>query len=55
MHELIMYDGICRQLNCWRVEANKDLNAYAASEPLFDDLKAMADQLTLNYVANHRL
>ncbi|KIK34579.1 hypothetical protein CY34DRAFT_26822 [Suillus luteus UH-Slu-Lm8-n1] len=55
MHELITYDGICRRLDCWRVEANKDLDAYAASELLFDDLKAMADQLTQNYVANHRL
>ncbi|KAG1766572.1 hypothetical protein EDD22DRAFT_978432 [Suillus occidentalis] len=37
------------------VEANKDLNAYAASEPLFDDLKAVADQLAQKYVTDHRL
>ncbi|KAG1906110.1 uncharacterized protein F5891DRAFT_975565 [Suillus fuscotomentosus] len=42
------------------VEAKKhnslhtDLDAFTASEPSFDDLKTMADQLAHNYIANHR-
>ncbi|KAG2148116.1 hypothetical protein DEU56DRAFT_928273 [Suillus clintonianus] len=61
MHELVTYDGICRRLDCWRVEAKKqntlhvDLDAYAASEPLFDELKTMADQLAQTYITNHGL
>jgi hypothetical protein len=61
MHQLITYDGICRRLDCWRVEAKKrnslhtDLDKFAASEPSFDDLKIMADQLARTYIANHGL
>ncbi|KAG2093559.1 hypothetical protein BD769DRAFT_1678897 [Suillus cothurnatus] len=61
MHQLITYNGICRRLDCWRVAAKKhnsvhlDLDAFAVSEPSFDDLKTMADQLACNYIANHGL
>ncbi|KAG1724796.1 hypothetical protein EDB19DRAFT_1644343, partial [Suillus lakei] len=61
MHQLITYSGICRHLDCWRVEVKKgvpshmDLDAFAASEPLFDDLLATADVIAKGYVADHRL
>ncbi|KAG2029197.1 hypothetical protein BDR03DRAFT_881556, partial [Suillus americanus] len=61
MHQLITYSGICRRLDCWRVEVKKgvpshvDLDAFTASELLFDDLLAMADVIAKAYVADHRL
>ncbi|KAG1880054.1 hypothetical protein F4604DRAFT_1578920 [Suillus subluteus] len=61
MNQLITYSGICRRLDCWRVEVKKsvpshvDLDAFAASELLFDDLLAMADAIAKEYVADHRL
>ncbi|KAG2121850.1 hypothetical protein BD769DRAFT_1360939 [Suillus cothurnatus] len=61
MHQLITHSGICRHLDCWRVQVKKnesshvDLDAFAASEPLFDDLLAMADVIAKDYVADYRL
>ncbi|KAG2745410.1 hypothetical protein P692DRAFT_20850130 [Suillus brevipes Sb2] len=61
MHELIMYDGICRRLDCWRVEVAKrdpkwtSLEEFAASKPTFDDIEAMARTLARNYIAGHQL
>ncbi|KAG1862649.1 hypothetical protein F4604DRAFT_1957361 [Suillus subluteus] len=61
MHQLIGYDGICRHLDCWRVEAQKrdtnctDLEAFAASEPLYEELQKMADSLARDYVADHKI
>ncbi|KAG1837974.1 hypothetical protein DFJ58DRAFT_718802 [Suillus subalutaceus] len=61
MHQLITYSGICRCLDCWRVEVKKcdpthvDLDAFVASEPLFEDLLAMSDVIAKGYVADDRL
>lgn len=61
MHQLIGYDGICRRLDCWRVEAQKrdtnctDLEAFAASEPSYEELQKMADSLARHYVADHKI
>jgi len=61
MHQLVTHSGICRRLDCWRVQVKKnesshvDLDAFAASEPLFDDLLAMADVIAKDYVADYRL
>lgn len=61
MHELIMYDGICRRLDCWRVEVAKrdpkwtSLEEFAASKPTFNDIEAMARTLARNYIAGHQL
>ncbi|KAG1889573.1 hypothetical protein F4604DRAFT_2016744 [Suillus subluteus] len=61
MHQLIGYDGICRRLDCWRVEAQKrdtnctDLEAFAASEPSYEELQKMADSLARDYVADHKI
>ena len=60
MHQLIGHTGICHHLDCWRIHtANKkgydSLDAFAASKPTFDDLKAMAKEMVHTYVATHRL
>jgi hypothetical protein len=61
MHELIMYGGICRCLDCWRVEAKNfnpewtSLEEFAVSEPTFEEIEAMARTLAHNYIANHQL
>ncbi|KAG2139339.1 hypothetical protein DEU56DRAFT_944418 [Suillus clintonianus] len=60
MHQLIGYDGICHRLDCWRIEARKrmnyvDLEVFAASEPSYEDLQAMADSLARDYVADHKI
>ncbi|KAG2341212.1 hypothetical protein BDR05DRAFT_888554, partial [Suillus weaverae] len=60
MHQLIGYDGICCCLDCWRIEARKcmncaDLKVFAASEPSYEDLQAMADSLAWDYVADHKI
>ena len=60
MHQLIGHAGICHRLNCWRVHiANKkgfdNLNTFTASNPTFDDLKAMAEEMVHDYVATHWL
>ena len=60
MHQLIGHAGICCHLDCWRVHAaNKkgydSLDTFAASNPTFDDLKAMAEEMVHIYIATHRL
>jgi hypothetical protein len=61
MHKLIMYGGICRHLDCWRVEAKKrdpewtSLEEFAVSELTFEEIEAMACTLARNYIANHQL
>lgn len=61
MHQVIEHDGICRRLNCWRVETQKqnptftDLNQYAQSNPSFADLTKMAGRLVRNYVARSNI
>ena len=51
MHQLIIYSGICRQLNCWEEALAKidpriqNLDAFAATEPLFAWLKEIAEIL----------
>ena len=60
MHQLIGHVGICHCLDCWRVHtANKkgydSLNTFAASNPTFDDLKAMAEEMVHIYIATHWL
>ncbi|KAI5997476.1 hypothetical protein EDD15DRAFT_2410723 [Pisolithus albus] len=61
MHQLVTYSGICRRLDCWRVEvANvdpsiKNLDDFAATEPTFSQLKEIADILSRKYVATYTL
>ncbi|KAI5980763.1 hypothetical protein EDD15DRAFT_2381285 [Pisolithus albus] len=61
MHQAIGHAGVCRRLDCWRVQVNKTypsittLDAFAASQPTFDGLQKMADELSLAYVANQTL
>lgn len=54
MHEVIQHVGIVQRLDCWRLEAGKkkfvSLEAYAASKPSLDDLRALANQVALNQV-----
>ncbi|KIK74879.1 hypothetical protein PAXRUDRAFT_788451 [Paxillus rubicundulus Ve08.2h10] len=59
MHQLITYDGICQRLDCWRVEVRKlnhdSLEAFALSEPSFNDLKTITNRLARDYITNHQL
>ena len=59
MHQVIMQSGICRRLDCWRVEVmqqkNMTLDEFAASHPSLDELKKLADCLALNYISGTRL
>ncbi|KIJ62202.1 hypothetical protein HYDPIDRAFT_94808, partial [Hydnomerulius pinastri MD-312] len=61
MHQLIGHVGSCRRLDCWRAHVkNKNtaltsLKVFATSEPTFDEVKALADELAQTYVANHQL
>ncbi|KAG1779313.1 hypothetical protein EV702DRAFT_1178476 [Suillus placidus] len=63
MHELIMHDGICRRLDCWRVEVQAgkhdpkwtSLEEFAASKPTLKDIEAIARTLARDYVAGHQL
>ncbi|KAG2048471.1 hypothetical protein BDR06DRAFT_984767 [Suillus hirtellus] len=61
MHQLIGYDGICRHLDCWRVEAQKrdmnciDLEVFTASELSYEEIQTIADSLAWDYVANHKI
>lgn len=58
MHQVIMHDGACRQLDCWKTEIKKqchgfrvtNLEEFAAMEPILDDLKALANCLVRDYV-----
>jgi len=57
MHEVIIHSGIVSRLDCWRLQASKgdakiqSLADFAASEPSWDRLKAMAAEMALDYVA----
>jgi len=60
MHQLIGHAGICRRLDCWRVhiaskKGHDNLDTFAASNPTFNDLKALAEEMVHTYVATHRL
>lgn len=59
MHQVITQSGICRRLDCWRVEVmrqkNMTLDKFAASKPSLDELKKLADYLALNYISGTRL
>jgi hypothetical protein len=61
MHQLIGHAGICRRLDCWRVEAKKHnvqwttLEAFAASEPSYEVLQSMSVTLAQEYVASYKL
>ncbi|KAI0685844.1 hypothetical protein BC835DRAFT_1408708 [Cytidiella melzeri] len=56
MHQIIQHAGICRRLDCWRVEAQRrdpshtSLQLFAASKPSLDYLKAVANHLAMNCV-----
>ncbi|KAI0698468.1 hypothetical protein BC835DRAFT_1304794 [Cytidiella melzeri] len=57
MHQVIQHAGICRRLDCWRVEVQKrepahsSLKLFAMSKPSLDYLKALANHLAMNYTA----
>ncbi|KAI0695888.1 hypothetical protein BC835DRAFT_1414574 [Cytidiella melzeri] len=57
MHQIIQHAGICRRLDCWRVEVQKrepahsSLKLFAASKPSLDYLKALANHLAMNYTS----
>lgn len=60
MHQVIGHDGICRWLDCWRVEVcrrshHESLDTFALSEPSFEDVQEIAKHLAREYVANHKL
>jgi hypothetical protein len=59
MHQVIGHSGICRRLDCWRIEVNRQKNMtleqFAASKPTLEELKLLADYLALNYISNTRL
>ncbi|KAG2367209.1 hypothetical protein BDR07DRAFT_1373030 [Suillus spraguei] len=61
MHQLIGHAGICRWLDCWRAHiasmdpSHASLEAFAASEPTLDELKTIANEIALKYIANHKL
>ncbi|KAG1905442.1 uncharacterized protein F5891DRAFT_1183389 [Suillus fuscotomentosus] len=61
MHQLIGHDGICRHLDCWRIEvekmnnAHKTLDDFAILKPSLEELKEIANRLTREYIATYRL
>ncbi|KAF8121569.1 hypothetical protein EV363DRAFT_1457439 [Boletus edulis] len=63
MHLLISHAGICRCLDCWRVHVTKkkhditSLDSFASSEPHFEDLVEMAEEISRTYVqvGSHQL
>ncbi|KAF8126322.1 hypothetical protein EV363DRAFT_1401849 [Boletus edulis] len=63
MHLLISHAGICRHLDCWRVHVTKkkhditSLDSFASSEPHFEDLVEMAEEISHTYiqVGSHQL
>ncbi|KIK78748.1 hypothetical protein PAXRUDRAFT_91887, partial [Paxillus rubicundulus Ve08.2h10] len=61
MHQLIGHAGTCWQLDCWRVFAKSkapqivDLETFAKSEPLLEDLREMVHEMVYTYVVTHRL
>lgn len=58
MHQVITHDGICRRLDCWRVEVKKQnpsitsLEQFAGTEPTIHDLQELANRLAMDYVAS---
>ncbi|KAG0694254.1 hypothetical protein DFH29DRAFT_1006513 [Suillus ampliporus] len=58
MHELVMHDGICCRLDCWRVEVGKrdprwtSLEEFAASKPTLEDIEAIAHTLARSYATH---
>lgn len=56
MHQVIMHDGTCRRLDCWKTEIKKknrnitSLDEFAATEPTLEDLKVLANSLAMDYV-----
>jgi hypothetical protein len=59
MHQIITQSGICRRLDCWRMEVrrqkNMSLDEFAASQPSLDELKNIANYLALNYISGTQL
>ena len=61
MHQLIGHAETVRQLDCWRTYIAKknstwtSLETFATSKPGFDELKQMADEIAINYVASEQL
>ena len=61
MHQLVGYDGSCRHLDCWRVEVQKrnwehtSLEAFALSEPSFQDLQEIADWIARDYIGSYQI
>jgi hypothetical protein len=56
MHDLILYDGIARRLDCWRVEVKKQtrndsLEAFAESRPSWNKIITMSYMMAQTYVA----
>ncbi|KAG1821495.1 hypothetical protein EV424DRAFT_1472322 [Suillus variegatus] len=61
MHQLIGHDGICRRLDCWRIEvekinnAHKTLDDFAIVKPSLEELKEIANRLAREYIATYKL
>jgi hypothetical protein len=61
MHQVIGHIGICRRLDCWRLEVARQnpehatLEQFAASKPAFEDLEEIASWLAMHYIANNSL
>ncbi|KAG2743119.1 hypothetical protein P692DRAFT_201841915 [Suillus brevipes Sb2] len=61
MHQLISHDGICRCLDCWRIEverinnAHKTLDDFAILKPSLEELKEIANRLAREYIATYKL
>ena len=55
MHEVIQHVGIVSRLDCWRIVAQrmdfKSLEDFAASNPSFENLKKLSEQLAVEFVA----
>ena len=60
-HQAIKHVGIARRLDCWRIAVQKkypqfsSLEEFAKTNPKLTDLRAMAKELVLDYIANHKL
>ncbi|KAG6375638.1 hypothetical protein JVT61DRAFT_3206 [Boletus reticuloceps] len=60
MHQVIGHAGICRRLDCWRVEVHqrsnyKSLDDFASSNPSLNNLQEIANYPAQEYVTNHKL
>ncbi|KIK76316.1 hypothetical protein PAXRUDRAFT_77464, partial [Paxillus rubicundulus Ve08.2h10] len=61
MHQLSGHVGICRHLDFWKAHVCSknllfsSLNTFASSNPTFDELKALANEMVHIYVATHQL